>query len=187
MPIEFLREYGKYLMITGVRDTRIPHPELVLQQLRQIDEKIAVQILDAKGLAGMDHLRFAVLNALKAHSQGSQVTGSVAIEILLYASGQRQIKNAIAYLGVSPDSRHIALIGIASEESPLENLRTQLPKIIEGKFDESVLEEGDNATIRRVFGITGDEMKTMLRRNTTEKEAITRLVIEKMALLSTQA
>jgi tRNA threonylcarbamoyladenosine modification (KEOPS) complex Cgi121 subunit len=114
------------------------------------------------------------------------VTGSVAIEILLYASGQRQIKNAIAYLGVSPESKRVAVIGIASEESPLENLRTQLPKIIEGKLDESVVEEGDNATIRRVFGITGDEMKTMLRRNTTEKEAITRLVIEKMALLSTQ-
>jgi len=185
MPIEFIEKYGKYIIITGVRDVRIPNPETVLLRLREVDEKVEAQILDVAGIAGIDHLRFAVLNALKAQAQGKQATGALAVEILLYASGQRQIKNAIAHLGVSQESKHVAVVAVAGERAALERLVNELPNITMGSLDESVLQEGDAATIRRIFGLSENQIEAVAGKG-SRKERMTELVIEKMALLSVQ-
>ena len=58
---------------------------------------------------------------------------------------------------------------------------------MDGELDESILEEGEEANIRRLFNITDTQMKTMIGRNATKREGLTKLVIEKMALLSSQA
>jgi len=185
MPIEFIEEYGKHIIITGVRDVRISNPEKVLLRLREVDERVEVQILDIGGIAGPDHLRFAVLNALKAQAQGKQATDTLAVEILLYASGQRQIKNAIAHLGVSPDSKHVAVVAVASDRASLEGLVKELPNIIMGRLDESVLQDGDAAIIQRIFGLSDDQIEAVAGKG-SRKERVTKLVIEKMALLSVQ-
>ncbi len=187
MPIEYLEEYDTYVMITGVRDARILDTEIVLQQLRRSANDVETQVLDVKGIAGRDHLRFAVLNALKGRAQGTQMTESLAVGVLLYASAQRQIKNAIAALGVSSNSKNLAVIAIAKDRRRLEQLEIELPSTLGGKPDESVLEEGDEATVRRVFGITDDQVRALLRKDVMKRDAVTRLVIEKMALLSTRA
>jgi len=186
MPIEYLQEYDRYVMIAGLRDVKILDSETVLQQLRHFSNEIETQILDMNGIAGRDHLRFAMLNALKGRAQGRQITESLAVEILLYASAQRQIKNAIAALGVSSNSKNVAVIAIADNKHVLEGLKTELAGIVDGKLDESVLEEGDQAAVRRIFGITDDQVRALLRSDVTEREAIAKLVIEKMALLSSQ-
>lgn len=187
MPIEYLEEYDRYVMITGVRDARVLGPEVVLQQLKRSANGVETQVLDVRGIAGKDHLRFAVLNALKGRAQGIQMAESLAMEVLLYASAQRQIKNAVAALGVSPSSKDLAVTAIANDRSLLEEFQTKLPSTLGGILDESVLEEGDEATVRRIFGITDDQVRALLRKDVTERDAVTRLVIEKMALLSTQA
>jgi len=186
MPIEYLQEYDRYVMIGGLRDAKILDSETVLQQLRSFSNEIATQILDVNGIAGRDHLCFAVLNALKGRVQCRQITESLAVEILLYASAQRQIKNAIAALGVSPNTKNVAVIAIASNKHVLERLENELASIVGGKLDESVLDEGDQATVRRIFSITDDQVRALLRRDVAEKEAVAKLVIEKMALLSSQ-
>jgi len=40
--------------------------------------------------------------------------------------------------------------------------------------------------VRRIFSITDDQVRALLRRDVAEREAIAKLVIEKMALLSSQ-
>jgi len=187
MPIEYLEEYDRYVMITGLREASVLDPEVVLQQLKRSANGVETQVLDVKGIAGRDHLLFAVLNALKGRAQGIQMTESLAVEVLLYASAQRQIRNAIAALGISPNSKNLAVIAIAKDRGLLKEFETKLPSTLGGEPDESVLEEGDEATVRRIFGITDDQVRALLRKDITERDAVTRLVIEKMALLSTQA
>lgn len=187
MSIECFEEYGKYVLITGVRDARISHPEIVLRQLKEIAGGVETQIIDARSIAGRDHLRFAVLNALKAWKQDRRMSESLAIEILLYASGQRQIKNAISFLGVTSGSRNLAVIGVSSEKSSLERFRARLREVLGGEIDESVLEEGDSDAIKRIFAITDVQLRTLVGRALTQREALTNLVIEKMALLSAQS
>lgn len=186
MPIEYLKEYDSHVMIAGLRDVKIRAPEVLLRQLRTSATGVEAQVFDARGIAGRDHLRFAVINALKSWAQGRQVTDSLAVEVLLYASAQRQIKNAIASLGVSPESRNLAVVAIAKDRHALERLEADLPSLSNGRPDESILEEGDTEAIRRTFGITDDQVRALLRRDVTQREALLRLVIEKMALLSVQ-
>jgi hypothetical protein len=49
-----------------------------------------------------------------------------------------------------------------------------------------VLQEGDTATIRRIFGLSDDQIEAVAGKG-SRKERMTKLVIEKMALLSVQA
>ena len=186
MPVEYLEEYDRYVMIAGIRDIRICDAETALQRLRGSEGGLETQLFDVKGVAGREHLRFAVLNALKAWASGKQLTSSVAVEVLLYASGQRQIKNAIMALGVSPNSRNLAVTSIASDRHVLERLEADLPSIVGGKLDETVLDEGDELAIRRIFGITDNQVRALVTSRVTEREAVIGLVIERMALLSVQ-
>jgi tRNA threonylcarbamoyladenosine modification (KEOPS) complex Cgi121 subunit len=186
MSIEYFQEYDRYVLINGVRNAKVVDPRTTLQQLRAISSDVEVQLLDAKVIAGKDHLRFAVLNALKSQTQRKQITDSLAVEILLYASAQRQIKNAIAALGVSPSSENLAVVAVANEKAVLERLEPLLANVLTGELDESVLEEGDVTALKKTFGIAEDHVRVLLRRDVGEREAVARLVIEKMALLSSQ-
>jgi len=186
MPVEYFEEYGRYVMIAGIRDVRIIDAETALQRLRGSEGSLETQLFDIKGIAGREHLRFAVLNALKAWMSGKQLASSAAVEVLLYASGQRQIKNAIKALGVSSNSKNLAVTSIASDRHVLERLEADLPGIIGGRLDETVLDEGDELAIRRIFGITDNQVRALVTRIVTEREALIRLVIERMALLSIQ-
>lgn len=60
----------------------------------------AVQVLDAGLVAGRGHLRSAVAHANRSFERGENVADDRAVEILLYAAGRRQIRQALA-MGVS--------------------------------------------------------------------------------------
>jgi len=60
----------------------------------------AVQVLDAGLVAGRGHLRSAVAHANRSFERGENVADDRAVEILLYAAGRRQIREALT-MGVS--------------------------------------------------------------------------------------
>jgi KEOPS complex subunit Cgi121 len=53
-----------------------------------------VLILDAGKVLGEDHLRSAVLHARRAMTHGTASCDLLALEVLIYASGERQISKA---------------------------------------------------------------------------------------------
>lgn len=71
---------------------------------------LTAQLFDASALAGEEHLRSAAIHALRAMERGMGRTSSLAMEILLYASGRRQIRDALKLVGVSGRTRRIAAV-----------------------------------------------------------------------------
>jgi KEOPS complex subunit Cgi121 len=69
---------------------------------------LTVQLFDAESIAGEDHLRSAAFHALRARERGTMRTSNLGMEMLLYASGKRQIRDAIAAAGVGPATRRLA-------------------------------------------------------------------------------
>ena len=59
-----------------------------------------IQVFDATVIYGEEHLVSAVTHALRAMKRNSNTTNSLEMEILLYASGERQLKLAIPKMGV---------------------------------------------------------------------------------------
>ena len=184
--IKKIEEYDKYITIAGFRDTHI-NPDNVLKLIRKEFDIVAVQLFDAKKIAGQDHLFFAALNALKAFRNGTNISRNLAVECLLYAASHRQITVALSNIGIKEDSSQIAVVVIADSRKVAEDSLEKVSRVVSGERDDRVLDLTDEkvSLVRHLFNISDEELSTKIVDN-GEKKALLDLVLEHMALLVTR-
>ncbi len=87
--------------VAGVA-TRLRDPKAALREVQAYARSRGgwAQLLDAGRILGKDHILSAFEHARRAFAQGTNSTESLEMELLLYASGERQISRAIAVAGV---------------------------------------------------------------------------------------
>jgi KEOPS complex subunit Cgi121 len=186
--LKYIEEFGKYVTITGFRNVKIEDTEGFLKTMHK--EKLSnveIQFFDAKFVASWQHLYFAALNALTAFRNKENISKSIAMETLLYASAQRQIRKAMELLGIKPETSEIALLIIGQNPEIVKSALPIISAIANVQYDDTVLEfsKEKRKIIQKAFRISDLELKTAMKKDGLEK-ALTNLVIEQMALLATQ-
>ena len=73
-------------------------------------EDALLQCLDAEMVCGKRHLQAAIQHAQRAFLRGNAISDTLAMEILIYSSGEVQISNALAKMGVKDGSEQIAFV-----------------------------------------------------------------------------
>ena len=186
--IEEIEEFNKYIAIEGYRDAKIDDPEEFLNSVRRKTKPAEVQFFNARLVAGKDHLYFAALNALTAFKSGVNRSRSLAVETLLYASAQRQIKHAVKMIGINPSSTEVAVLIVAMTRQQADTAVKAVSELMPGQRDECVLELTDEkfADLQKFFGISNMELESKLATKGLRKEALVDLVIEQVALLTTE-
>ena len=187
--LEGSNEYNGYIAIAGFKNVKIKEVNGFLERVRREAREAHVQFFDAKLIAGQQHLYFAAVNTLKAFEKKSNISSSLAIEALLYASAQRQIRKAVDTLGVKQDSSQVAVLIIAENRQGMDDCLKVVSRLISGERNDAVLELTDEKIggIKKLFGISDLEIEAKLRRKGLEREALADLVIEHVALLATQS
>ena len=186
--LKHIEETGKYLEITGFRSISIKNAEEFVKAARmELAKGMSIQFFDAELVATWQHLYFAVLNAMLAFKDGRNISKSVAMETILYASAQRQIRKAIVFMGVKCAVADVAVVIIGESPEAVEVLLSTVSKRVGKEPDDSVLEITKNKEqgIREAFGITDAEFEAVLEKD-NDKKALVDLVIERGALLPTQ-
>lgn len=149
-------------------------PDL-LSTIRDIagQSRTRIVCLNAEMMAGRRHAEEAIRQAIRAEKEGTMTARSLEMEVMLYASGQRQTSLAMRFglhEGVMP-----AWIGIIPNSTIawdlLQSFATPVP-------DEEGIPESRIPVLQELFGITDAEIKTV------GKERIADLVIERTALLN---
>jgi tRNA threonylcarbamoyladenosine modification (KEOPS) complex Cgi121 subunit len=184
----WLEEFDTYLIVAGFRNVRIKDVHKFFQTLKNDADDTHEQLLDSSLVAGYEHLRFAVLDALNAFAGHVSISSNLAIEIILYASAQRQIKEAFRLMGLQPSTNRVAVVILArTEEQASKRLRT-VSRLIGGQRDDGVIDLTKDKLegIKKLFGISNVELEAKSMRRGLEKQALIDLVIEHMALLVTQ-
>jgi len=184
-----LRDVNKYVAIAGFKNVKIKDVNYLLERVRREVDEAHVQFFDAKLVASQQHLYFAALNALKAFEKKLNISNSPAIEVLLYASSQRQIRKAVDMLGIKPHSSQVAVIVITETKRGADIALEAVSKLISGERDDRVLELTDEKFegVKKLFGVSDLEIEAKLRKEGLEREALVDLVIEHVALLATQS
>jgi tRNA threonylcarbamoyladenosine modification (KEOPS) complex Cgi121 subunit len=185
--LQFIKEQGKYVEITGYKNISFDKAEIFLKTNRkQTKRNIDIQFFDAELIATQEHLYFAVLNALQAFKNKINLSKSPAMETLLYASAEGQIQKAIELCGINPQTKNMAVTIIGEDPKQIQTAIDALTKGIGSEPDLSVLKltKTKEIKIKKVFKITKEELKTV--ENNNQKKAILDLVIEQIALLATQ-
>jgi KEOPS complex subunit Cgi121 len=186
--LKYIEEAGKYVEITGFRNLSIEDAEEFVKASRfGAPQSSCVQFFNAELVATWQHLYFAVLNALLAFKNERKISKSVAMETMLYASAQRQIRKAIDLMGVKCSSANVAVVVIGESAESVESFLSEVSKRVGEKTDDGVLELSKEKVqgIREAFGITETEVETVMEKDNGE-DALVDLVIERVALLSTQ-
>jgi len=138
--------------------------EVILKELQKFTEEndMSIQLFNARFIYGQDHLHSAFDHATRAISEDRGHTNSLAMEILLYASGEYQIKNALSKLGLSNDAKEIAVMVLGeikdtSEDQMIEDVIEILSSSGTDVERDDKLLIGDKNTLEE-FGITKKEL-----------------------------
>jgi tRNA threonylcarbamoyladenosine modification (KEOPS) complex Cgi121 subunit len=185
--LKYVEEYAKYVEITGFGNAKIEDAAEFLKAVRKEKKTICVQFFNAELVATWQHLYFAALNALMAFRNNRNISKNIAMEVMLYASAQRQIRKAIAFIGVNRCSANIAAVIVSENPASVKTVLQAVSKLVGAEPDETVLElfKGKVQSIRRAFDISEKELEAIMKKNNRE-EALVDLVVERIALLSTQ-
>jgi tRNA threonylcarbamoyladenosine modification (KEOPS) complex Cgi121 subunit len=154
--------------------------------LRAINSQAEVQLLKADLVAGPEHVQLAARNALYSFTGKRRRSKSLAMELLLYISCQRQIAKAIKFLGVDSKDSRVALVALSESKEALEELARQSELIVGGKQDDDLIEIRSSqriARLRRSYRVTSKEMEAARVEGETDWSVLKRLIVERSALL----
>ena len=162
------------IKIFGARG-KIKDVETFLKKVGIFSEKnkLIIQAFNADMIYGKNHLISAVDHAQRAFDRKTNSTNSIEKEILLYASGERQLKLAIPKMGVVEGKANVAFVIISGKVSN-QIIRDILSRLTLVR-DDKIL-EGDIETLKK-FGITENEI------NTVTKTKYGDLILEKVAMV----
>lgn len=121
--------------------------------------------VDAEMVCGKDHLLAAALCAKKAFDSGKNICSTLQMEIMLYASGERQIAKATSKMSIKDSHRVALVIFDNSSEEVFRDLKMQ-------QNDEVLIPSKEKM---KNYGISDEEMKSV------PEESIYDLILEHVA------
>ena len=182
-----LQEHNKTLLIEGLVSTeRVEFGRLMLMFSKYAPNS-TIQIMDGEKVLGYDHVLFAVINAMHAYDEKRMICENLALEILVYASVQRQIKNSVEILGIKEDTRQLVLVAISEVDKELDKLKESIILTQGLRVDDSFLNSWNPEkldSLKRTFKISDAEVESIRIGSSSNREILEKLVIEKMALLA---
>jgi len=185
---KYINETDEVAQITGYKNLKIDNAKEFVKKIREkLSKKVWIQFFDPSVIATWQHLFFAILNAQLSFRNQKNISKSIEMETLLYASTQHQINKAIKKIGIK-DSADIAIVIVGKKEEQIDEALSVISRITGKEPDKSILEFSDKKQekISKVFEISKNEIEVVMKKNNIE-DAIRDIVIERMALLSTRS
>jgi KEOPS complex subunit Cgi121 len=131
---------------------------------------VDVQLFDAASIVSSDHLGSAAMHALRARKRKTMRADSLGMEMMLYASGRRQIREAMAHVGLGAGTRRIAAVIVGPGAKKMG------PRLLSA-LDLAPLDERTAAGGRGALARLGVPVKGAM------KDQLDALVLEQVALL----
>jgi tRNA threonylcarbamoyladenosine modification (KEOPS) complex Cgi121 subunit len=184
-------KYGEYVIeVVGIRCRSFQSVEEINSLLLNIekisiDRSLTIQLLDANYIAGRKHALFSALFALDALRHGRRHAEKLSMEILIYASIDKQISTAIKTVGVKVGTSEIIAVLIGRDEESINSTLSQVTLMLNGFQDDKILEtnEGKIKKLLGIYNISLKEYEIVKSVSKDPEEALVKILINKMALL----
>ncbi len=129
-----------------------------------------IVLFDAEKITGQQHIRSAVLHAKRSFASRKPIARTLAMEILLYASGQRQCSLAPQFgLHTGRNFLYVAVVG--GDADMAKRLLAEVAVPANHQVTASVL------VLMELFGITAEEIEVV------GEDRIEELVLERVAMM----
>ncbi len=190
MRIEQLGNDGK-TKVVGISEfhnsKNLKQEELIQLAASLSSDAITVQLLNGRLIADEIHLLSAVQNAINAQHGEYMLSRSLDVEIIIFASAQRQIGKALDTLGVYDGLDEIAVVVVGFDVESVEKIILDLAKQI-GK---EILPPfpATNERVERIkdhYQIDDKEINTISDSRTIESRlsALSRCLVSRVSLVA---
>lgn len=159
------------IQIAGFKSS-IDNFEELINKINKISKNCTVQLIDADGIAGYEHVLHATIHAVKAFERGENIAKDLGLEICVRASAQRQISKALSILGIKEGKMNICAVAVDCSENIMDELG-----IILGKQDDSILKV-DETLLKEIYNISDREIETAGSISSVMMEKTTLLILE---------
>ncbi|MFB6352676.1 MAG: KEOPS complex subunit Cgi121 [Halobacteriales archaeon] len=141
---------------------------------------VVVQALDARYVAGREHLEAAVRMARRAIEHDDAIADDPALEVLLYAAGRRQIARALT-MGVPDGGGPLVVVvdGTVTGDNPDGEAAAAATVADRLETAETLDAARDEAAIREYFDVGDEELAAT-------DASLEDLVVERVALLAVE-
>ncbi|TXT56219.1 MAG: putative Kinase binding protein [Promethearchaeota archaeon] len=175
----------------------------LIERFQQKFSNIILQFFDPGIILNEDHIFSAIYFMVKAFKQGINISNKKNIELLLYLSGNRQIKKALPVVGISETNikkkeLYYCIISSENEIKPIneEILEDLDAKVLDldinhqtiNKFnkikDHFKISDEELMVVLNSYGIDVPEIKINMKNIEDYYYSLMDLVCERMALLS---
>jgi KEOPS complex subunit Cgi121 len=145
--------------------------DTILEKVKRFSKEkgVDIQLFNVNMVFGKVHLISSAEHALRAFKNKRNRSDSLPMEMLLYASGERQIIHAIKKMGISEKNEEFGIVMIGHCELK------ELLDLLGWEQDDSVL-KGDINNLSS-FNISKAELKTV------DEKKVCDLVLERVAML----
>ena len=150
-----------------------------LVRIAQVDRETGTltQVLNASRVAGVDHLVHATRLALEAQANGTGFASSVPIELICWASAERQIGRAFEKMGLREGKWGLAVLTTGTSSPQTASAVKRIFGELGGEWDNGLLELNQEkiAGLQKMFSINNEELAVA---------PVERIILERVALLA---
>ncbi|MCS4541596.1 MAG: KEOPS complex subunit Cgi121, partial [Euryarchaeota archaeon] len=155
-----------YVGIFGLVNLAPIDVEELTKKVKELAKKTqtAIQVFDPAVIAGFDHVFRAAYLALKSFKQKTNISTDLAVELLIYVSGRKQIQEAIKLFGVKQNSLQIVVVMISDSQKKIENSVAELLKLTNASIDDGIINSISKEKferLKKLFKITQIELEAI--------------------------
>lgn len=184
-------KYGGHVVeVVGVKCKPIQSVEDVEFLLSNIERlstarNVVTQLFDARYIAGRKHALLSALFALDTLKHGRRHAKKLNIEMLVYASTQKQISTAIKTVGVRVGTSEIVAVCIGGDEGSVNDVLSQVLVMLSGVRDDSILELNEDKVKELIdfYNVSLKEYEIVKSVSGDSGEALVKILVNRMALL----
>ncbi|MEM2136435.1 MAG: KEOPS complex subunit Cgi121 [Candidatus Methanomethylicia archaeon] len=158
----------------------------IFSKVNGLGDGFKLQLLNYESITSWRHVASAAMKALRNFKYGTNISRRVEVELLLYCSGFRQIRDAIKIVGLSEFVNKFVLVVFGLDECKVFEGFEKFTSIFPASSCIDILNMKSNEHMKnlmKIFNISEDELKSVLKGNVSLNEALEYLLIERGSML----
>lgn len=110
--IKMLKLDSTHVMLAGMKNLRIADTDAFIRNIRAVNDKIAIQAIDANFAAGEEHILSILQQSLHAKKKGTMLSKRIEMDVLLRLACTNQISKALEDIGLKDGVNNVMIIAI---------------------------------------------------------------------------
>lgn len=175
---------GYKVYVLGFKGIHVDSPARFIDMLREVCRPAEVQVLRADSILNLDHIRFAILYAIKSFEKSMNIAKTLSLEILLKLAAEDQIDKALAKSGLRKGWQDIVVVVFSEDDRYASEAAARIVEVLGGETGSDILRDIGEDRVARVmdlFGISEERLKAE-RMYPDIVEALLSIILEDMAL-----